>query len=128
MFIFMLLGITIANINWAINFGMSGGQFKTPQGLGEGDYVDYHNLKTVVSEVVANHKRLLELKKKIEDNDTGDLVVKIIGGLTCVIGTLFGIFWKIKGVKKSVAREVDAPRNQVILARPTSGVYNSTGF
>ena len=128
MFIFMLLGVTIANINWHLQFGMSGGQFKTPQGLGENDYVDYQNLKSVVSEVVANHKRLMDLKKKLEENSTGDMVVKIIGGLTCVIGTLMGIFLKIKSVKKSVVRDVDTPRNQVILARPTSGVYSSTGF
>ena len=127
----MLLGVTIANINWHLQFGMSGGQFKTPQGLSEDSYVDYQNLKTVVAEVVANHKRLLDLKKKLEENSTGDLVVKVLGGLTCVLGTLMGIFLKIKSVKKSVvrdARDADTPRNQMIIARPSSGVYSSTGF
>ena len=56
-------------------------------------YVDFENLKSIVSEFVSNHRRLMDLKQRLEANDTGDTIVKILGGLAVVLETLAGILF-----------------------------------
>ena len=78
--------------------------------------------------MISNHKRLLDLKQKIETNDSSDNVVKVVGGITMVLGTLEGILYRIRSIKKSVSMETGiVPRsNQRVITRP--GVYGQTGI
>ena len=99
--VFIIVWATnFGTLSWNLNLGIHGGQYKTPTGLSEGDYIDYKNLKQVVSEVISNHQRLLGLKMRIEDNDTGDTLIKIVGSVTMVLATLDGILIKKKSIKK----------------------------
>ena len=124
----MLIGAsTFGTLNWHLNLGVSSGtgQYKLPDGYENGDWVSFGNLKQVASEVIANHQLMMALKEQLENNTAGDFIMKIVGCSVLVAGTVFGLLYKMKGVRRAVSRDVENGNRAVIVRNPS---YSQTGF
>ena len=102
----MLMGLVGGGINWALNLAVgSDGEFRRPANKNGDDWVSFDQLKTVADEIISNHKRLSDLKEKLENNSYQDSVVKFSGVGFLILSTIFAIFNRIKSVKKAARGE-----------------------
>ena len=105
-----LVQLGSAGISWALNLAVgSDGEFQRPSNKQGNDWVSFDQLEIVANEIINNHKRLSELKEKLENNTYQDAVVKFSGLGFLILSTIFAIFSRIQSVKRVVRGEQAQP-------------------
>ena len=102
----MLMGLVGGGINWALNLAVgSDGEFRRPANKNANDLVNFDQLKTLADEIISNHKRLSDLKEKLENNSYQDSVVKYSGMGFLILSTIVAILNRIQSVKRAARGE-----------------------
>ena len=108
--VLVLVQLGSAGISWALNLAVgSDGEFQRPSKKQANDWVSFDQLGVVANEIINNHKRLSELKEKLEHNTYQDAVVKFSGLGFLVLSTIYAIFSRIQSVKRVVRGEQAQP-------------------
>ena len=101
-----LVQLGSTGISWALNLAVgSDGEFQRPSNKQGNDWVSFDQLETVANEIINNHKRLSDLKEKLENNSYQDSVVKFSGLGFLILSTIFAIFNRIQSVKRAARGE-----------------------
>ena len=132
----LFIGIVQAGINWALNLAVgSDGEFQRPSNKEGNDWVSFDKLTDVANEVINNHKRLRDLKEKLESNSYQDSVVKYSGLGFLILSTIFTIFNRIQAVKRVARGEQGQGQGQgqitypmVNQARGNSDIFGRASF
>ena len=130
----LFIGIVQAGINWALNLQVgSDGEFQRPSNKEGNDWVSFDQLTDVANEIINNHKRLRDLKEKLESNSYQDSVVKYSGLGFLIISTIFAIFNRIQAVKRVARGEQGQGQGQttypmVNQARGNSDIFGRASF
>ena len=93
--------INVVSWNIGIRVG-SGNNYQIPHGYTEHDYSNYRAVGQLGTEVIKNYDRLKETRDKLEQNESSDLVVKILSTVSMIVFTLGAILMRMKVVKDSV--------------------------
>ena len=101
-----MVGLVGAGINWALNLNVgSDGEFRRPVNKNADDWVNFAQLKTLGDEIIANHRRVRDLKEKLEANSYQDSVVKYTGMGVLILSTIVTILNRIQQVKRAARGE-----------------------
>ena len=119
-----------AGISWALNLAVgSDGEFQRPSNKEGNDWVSFDQLTDVANEIINNHKRLGDLKEKLESNTYQDSVVKFSGLGFLILSTIFAIFNRIQAVKRVARGEQGQPNYPMVnQARANSDLFGRASF
>ena len=125
-----IVQLGLAGISWALNLAVgSDGEFQRPSNKEGNDWVSFDKLTDVANEVINNHKRLRDLKEKLESNSYQDSVVKYSGLGFLILSTIFTIFNRIQAVKRVARGEQGQPTYPMVnQARGNSDIFGRASF
>ena len=129
--VLVLVQLGSAGISWALNLAVgSDGEFQRPSNKQSDDWVSFDQLGLVANEIINNHKRLSELKEKLEQNTYQDSVVKFSGLGFLILSTIYAIFSRIQAVKNVIRGEQQAqPGFQLVNpARVSQDAFGRASF
>ena len=112
-------GLLGAGVNW--NLGLTigtGNRYQIPSGYQDSDYSNFASLAKVGDEVANNFARLLAIKKRLEDNESNDHVMRIFGLVSMVSVIIGGLLFKIRSVKQILSRQPQRESMVPIHMRP----------
>ena len=78
-------GMLGAGVNW--NLGLSIGtsnRYQIPSGYQDSDYSNFASLAKVGDEVASNFARLMAIKKRLEENENNDHIMRIFGMVSMI--------------------------------------------
>ena len=112
-------GLLGAGVNW--NLGLTigtGNRYQIPSGYQDSDYSNFASLAKVGDEVANNFARLLAIKKRLEDNESNDHVMRIFGMVSMVSVIIGGLLFKIRSVKQILSKQPQHDNMVPIPLRP----------
>ena len=112
-------GLLGAGVNW--NLGLTigtGNRYQIPAGYQDSDYSNFASLAKVGDEVANNFARLVAIKKRLEDNESNDHVMRIFGMVSMVSVIIGGLLFKIRSVKQILSNQPQRDNMVPIPLRP----------
>ena len=105
-----------AGVNW--NLGLSIGtsnRYQIPSGYQDSDYSNFASLAKVGDEVASNFARLMAIKKRLEENENNDHIMRIFGMVSMISVIIGGLLFKIRAVKQILSNQ---PQRDNIMPMP----------
>ena len=116
LFFIIVPGMLGAGVNW--NLGLSigtGNRYQIPSGYQDSDYSNFASLAKVGDEVASNFARLMAIKKRLEENESNDHIMRIFGMVSMISVIVGGLLFKIRAVKKILSNQ---PQHDNIMPMP----------
>ena len=108
-----------AGVNWnlGLNIGASN-LYQIPNGYEGSDYSNFASLAKVGDEVAQNYARLMAVKKRLEDNESNDFVMRVFGVVSLISVIVGGLLFKIRAVKQIMSTQPQRDNVMQLPLRP----------
>jgi len=129
--VLVLVQLGSAGVSWMLNLAVgSDGEFQRPSNKQSDDWVSFDQLGLVANEIINNHKRLSELKEKLESNTYQDSIVKFSGLGVLFLSTIYAIFSRIQAMKNVIKGEQQAQQSFQLVnpARVSQDAFGRASF
>ena len=108
-----------AGVNW--NLGLTigtGNRYQIPTGYQDSDYSNFASLAKVGDEVASNFASLMAIKKRLEENESSDHIMRIFGMVSMISVIIGGLLFKIRSVKQILSNQPQRDNIMPIPLRP----------